>query len=98
MEPIITEEKGNLQEITIEEIAELHEELLDGKPCICVSCSFRAAKLAFSKLWHENEEIPKREDIKIVSTLPTEGSQQTFKYFRAEENSGTWNEWQRVAA
>jgi hypothetical protein len=63
----------------MEEIAELHEERIDGKPCICVSCSFRAAQLAFSKLWHEDKETPKREDIRIISTLPTEGSQQTFK-------------------
>ncbi len=47
MEPIIIEERGTKQKITIEEIAELHEELMDGKPCICVSCSFRAAELAF---------------------------------------------------
>ena len=81
MEPIIIRERGIAQEITIEEIAELHEELMDGKPCICVSCSFRAAQLAFSKLWRENAEIPKREEIKIISTLPTDGSQQTFKFF-----------------
>ena len=77
MEPVRIEEEGIVQEITIEEIAELHEELLEGKPCICVSCSFRAAKLAFSKLWRE--ETPKREDIEIISALPTGGSQQTFK-------------------
>jgi len=46
----------------MEEIAELHEERIDGKPCICVSCSFRAAQLAFSKPWRENEEIPKRDN------------------------------------
>ncbi len=63
----------------MEEIAELHEELIDGKPCIYVSSSFRTAQLAFSKLWHEDKETPKREDIRIISTLPTEGSQQTFK-------------------
>jgi hypothetical protein len=85
IEPITIEERGIPVKITMEEIAELHaeqneEEMIDGKPCICVSSSFRAAQLAFSKLWRENEEIPKREDIKIISTLPTEGSQQTFKY------------------
>ena len=79
MECIIIEERGTKQEITIEEIAELHEELMDGKPCICVSCSFRAAQLAISKLWHEDKEIPEREDIMITSSLPTGGSQQTFR-------------------
>ena len=47
---------------------------------ICVSCSFEAAQLAFSKLWRKDGEIPKRNDMKIISALPTEGSQQTFKY------------------
>jgi hypothetical protein len=85
MKPITIEERETPLKITMEEIAELHaeqhdEERIDGKPCICVSSSFRAAQLAFSKLWRENEETPKREDIKILSSLPTEGSQQTFKY------------------
>ncbi|KAF5432733.1 hypothetical protein C5S39_02945 [Candidatus Methanophagaceae archaeon] len=74
-----------LQKITMDEIEELHaeqhdEERIEGKPCICVSSSFRAVQLAFSKLWRENDGIPKREEIKIISTLPAEGSQQAFKY------------------
>ena len=85
IEPITIEEKVFSQKITIEEIAELHaeideEELMNGKPCVCVSCCFRAAQLAFSKLWHGDKEIPKRGDIKIISALPTRGSQITFKY------------------
>jgi len=85
MEPITIEERGTPQKITIEEIAELHaeideEELKNGKLCICVLCSFRAAQLAFSKLWHGDKEMPKRGDIKIISALPTRGSQITFKY------------------
>jgi hypothetical protein len=83
--PITIEGGETTHKITMEEIEELHaeqhgEELIEGKPCICVSSSFRAVQLAFSKLWHENEGIPKREDIKIISTLPAEGSQQAFKY------------------
>ncbi|VUT23905.1 MAG: hypothetical protein MASP_00237 [Candidatus Methanolliviera sp. GoM_asphalt] len=84
MEPIIIDDGRTLLKITIEEVAKLHEELIDGKPCICVSSSFRAAQLAFSKLWHE--EIPKRDDMKIISALPTEGSQQTFKYILGERS------------
>jgi len=80
MEPVRIEEGRIVQEITIEEIAELHGELMGGKPCICVSCSFRAAQLAISKLWHEDKEIPEREDIMITSSLPSRGSKQTFKY------------------
>ena len=85
IEPITIEARGFPQKITMEVIEELHaeqhgEERIEGKPCICVSSSFRAVQLAFSKLWHENEEIPKREDIKIISTLPAAGSKQAFKY------------------
>ncbi len=63
-EPITIEARGSQQKITMEEIEELHAELhgeerIDGKPCICVSSSFRAVQLAFSKLWRENDEIPK---------------------------------------
>ena len=58
--------RGSKHKITMEEIEELHaephgEERIDGKPSICVSSSFRAVQLAFSKLWRENEEIPKRD-------------------------------------
>ncbi len=77
MEQIIIEEKGTKKEITIEEMAELHEELMEGKPRICVSSSFRAAQLALSKLFHA---IPERADIKITSSLHSRGSKQTFKY------------------
>ncbi len=85
IEPITIEARGSQQKITMEEIEELHaeqhgEERIEGKPCICVSSSFRAVQLAFSKLWRENDGIPKREEIKIISTLPAEGSQQAFKY------------------
>ena len=74
--PITLEERGALQEMTIEEIAELHEELMDGKPCICVSCSFRAAQLAFSKLYRE---IPNVENLTPKNYIST--------FFRKSTNS-----------
>ena len=52
-EPITIEARGSRQKITMEEI--------EGKQCICVSSSFRAVQLAFSKLWRENEGIAKSE-------------------------------------
>ena len=66
MEPITIGGGETTQKITMEEIEELHaeqhgEERIEGKQCICVSSSFRAVQLAFSKLWRENEEIPKRD-------------------------------------
>ena len=65
-EPITIEARGSQHKITMEEIEELHaeqhgEERIEGKPCICVSSSFRAVQLAFSKLWRENEGIAKRD-------------------------------------
>ena len=65
-EPITIEARESRQKITMEEIEELHaeqhgEERIDGKQCICVSSSFRAVQLAFSKLWRENEGIAKSE-------------------------------------
>ncbi len=64
--------RGSKHKITMEEIEELYaeqhgEERIDGKPSICVSSSFRAVQLAFSKLWHENEEIPKSDNILTFS-------------------------------
>ena len=49
----------------------------DGK-CPCTSCAFRAALLGISKIW--GDEIPKRDDIKIISNLSTPGSCQCFQY------------------
>ncbi len=46
--------------------------------CPCVVISFRAALLGIKKLW--GDEIPKRDDIKIISNLPTPGSCQCFQY------------------
>jgi len=49
----------------------------DGK-CPCTSCAFRAVLLGISMIW--GDEIPKRDDIKIISYLPTPGSCHCFQY------------------
>jgi len=49
----------------------------DGK-CPCTSCAFRAVLLGISMVW--GDEIPKRDDIKIISNLSTPGSCQCFQY------------------
>jgi len=46
--------------------------------CTCVAASFRAALLGIKNVW--GEEIPKRDDIRIISNLPTPGSCQCFQY------------------
>lgn len=65
---------------TDEEINAIIEEEfagVDGK-CPCTSCAFRVALLGISKIW--GDEIPKRDDIKIISNLSTPGSCQCFQY------------------
>ncbi|KAA0005908.1 MAG: hypothetical protein DRN19_02265 [Thermoplasmata archaeon] len=49
----------------------------DGK-CPCTCCAFRAVLLGISKIW--GDEIPKRDDIKIISYLSTPGSCHCFQY------------------
>lgn len=49
----------------------------DGK-CPCTSCAFRAILLGIKMVW--GDEIPKREDIRIISNLPTPSSCHCFQY------------------
>jgi len=46
--------------------------------CTCVVASFRAALLGIKNVW--GDEVPKRDDIRIISNLPTPGSCQCFQY------------------
>jgi len=46
--------------------------------CPCLVISFRAALLGIKNIW--GDEIPKRNDIMIISNLPTPGSCQCFQY------------------
>ena len=46
--------------------------------CTCVAASFRAALLGIKNVW--GDEVPKRDDIRIISNLPTPGSCQCFQY------------------
>ena len=46
--------------------------------CPCLVISFRATLLGIKNVW--GEEIPKRDDIKIISNLPTPCSCQCFQY------------------
>ncbi|RLF72331.1 MAG: hypothetical protein DRN55_06335, partial [Thermoplasmata archaeon] len=65
---------------TDEEINVIIEEEFDGADgkCPCTSCAFRAVLLGISMVW--GDEIPKRDDIKIISNLSTPGSCQCFQY------------------
>ena len=71
--PISIYDGDRLVDISIDNIGEYH-----GGICICGGCAFRATQLGMSKIW--GEEIPARDDIKIVSRLPTPGSRDCFQY------------------
>jgi hypothetical protein len=73
LEPIVISDAGTEVEITIDDIGEYH-----GAICVCGACAFRATKLGLSEIW--GEEIPARDDIRIISRLPTPGSRDCFWY------------------
>ena len=65
---------------TDEEIARIIEEEFagtDGK-CPCTSCAFRAVLLGMSEIW--GDEMPEREDIKIITRRPTPGATQCLQF------------------
>jgi len=71
--PISVYDGDTLVEISIEDVGKYH-----GGICICGACAFRASQLGISEIW--GEEIPARDDIKIISRLPTPGSKDCFRY------------------
>jgi len=73
LSPILIYDGDNLLELTLEDAGKYH-----GDICPCVVVTFRAVKLAISELW-ENE-IPRRDDFKIISSLPTDGSEDAFEF------------------
>jgi len=73
LEPIVIDDGGTEVEITIEDVGNYH-----GGICVCGGCAFRAAQLGISEIW--GEEIPARDDLRIISKLPTPGSRDCFQY------------------
>ncbi len=73
LEPISIYDGDTLIDISIDDIGDYHGEI-----CVCGGCAFRATQLGISKIL--GEEIPARDDIKIVSRLPTPGSRDCFQY------------------
>ena len=71
--PISVYDGDALVEISIEDVGEYH-----GAICGCGACAFRASQLGISEIW--GEEIPARDDIKIISRLATLGSKDCFRY------------------
>lgn len=73
LKPIVLNDNEKKIKITIEDVAKYH-----GDKCPCTCCAFRAVLLGIQKLW--GKEIPDRDDIKIISRLPSSGSIQCFEY------------------
>jgi len=65
---------------TDEEVAKVIEQEFAGATgiCPCSSCAFRAALLGIAEVW--GDEIPERNDIKIISARPTPGATQCLQY------------------
>ncbi len=84
-------DEENLLVLSLKDVGKYH-----GGICPCVVAGFRVTQLAISQLW--KEEIPKRKDFKIISALPSMGSQDAFEFitraktrkdFRIELPEGT---------
>ncbi|MCD6412603.1 MAG: hypothetical protein J7L54_00445 [Elusimicrobia bacterium] len=84
LSPISIYDEGHLLELSIEDVGKYH-----GDICPCVVVSFRAMKLAISKLWED--EIPDREDFKIISSLPSDGSEDTFEFITRVKKRGDFS-------
>jgi len=81
LSPISIYDEDNLLKISIEDVGKYH-----GDVCLCLTISFRATQLAISQLWHD--EIPKREDFKILSTHSGRGSQDAFEFITRAKTRG----------
>ena len=66
-------DEDSVLKISLKDVEKYH-----GDICPCVVIAFRATQLAISKLW--KPEIPKREDFKIINSLPTYGAEDTFEF------------------
>ncbi|MCD6423729.1 MAG: hypothetical protein J7L42_06410, partial [Elusimicrobia bacterium] len=84
LSPISIYDKGHILELSMEDVGKYH-----GDICPCVVVSFRAMKLAISKLW--GKEIPNRKDFKIISSLPTDGSEDTFEFITRAKKRGDFS-------
>jgi len=71
--PISVYDGDTLVEISVEDVREYH-----GDICVCGACAFRATQLGISEIW--GDERPARDDIRIISRLPTPGSRDCFRY------------------
>lgn len=75
LEPIeVYDQDGNLLEISIDDVAEIHGEL-----CMCVAGAFRATQAAVNALYDEGE-VPVQGELILVYHHPGTGHQGTFEH------------------
>ena len=65
-------DKGRLIKITLGDIEKYH-----GKLCPYAIVTFRATRLAISKLW---DGIPQRQDFKVIASFPCKGSEDILEF------------------
>lgn len=69
----VHDHEGHLLKISIEDIGKYHSHV-----CSCVVIGFKATQAAISRLW--DGELPLREDFRIISKCPTQGTKDVFEY------------------
>jgi formylmethanofuran dehydrogenase subunit E len=80
--PITVQDIMGPIEISVESVFQYH-----GAECPIVTTAFRATQLAIAELWPN--EIPKRDDIKIISACPLPGATDCFEFItRARTTEG----------
>lgn len=80
LEPVrIYDRNGNLQEISIDDVAAVHGDL-----CMCVAGGFRASQAAIFVLYGE-EELPTQGDLVLVYHHPGTGHKQAFELILTPE-------------
>jgi hypothetical protein len=80
LEPIqIYDREGNLLEISIDDVAEIHGEL-----CMCVAGSFRVVQAAITMLYDE-EELPTQGNLTLVYHHPGIGQKQGLEHILTPE-------------
>lgn len=79
--PISIYDEKNLIVLSLEDVGKYH-----GDICPCLIAGFRATQFAILQLWRN--EIPKREDFKIISALPNQGSQDAFEFITRAKTRG----------
>ena len=70
---------GELLEISIEDVADVHGDL-----CVCLACAFRVAQAAIAELWGPEEGYPAQGEILVTYHSPTKGHKDALEFILTE--------------